>query len=116
MWHIFIIFMLAWQFDLWLNYFPFSLGGAEDFGTFIASELITTLPTYTHTMPTSAGRTRPIEKLISSLAKCSVESAAYGRCIVADYNNISKDSCLSDFIKLKNCYIVSGIDRRIMNK
>jgi hypothetical protein len=34
------------------------------------------------------------------------KSAAYGKCIVADYNNVQKDKCLQEFLKLKNCYQV----------
>ena len=31
----------------------------------------------------------------------------YGKCIVADYNHVSKDVCLTEFLRLKDCYIVS---------
>ncbi|KAH7036345.1 hypothetical protein B0J12DRAFT_678959 [Macrophomina phaseolina] len=53
------------------------------------------------------GRTRPIEKFASAAAKCSVESAAYGKCILADYNNVHKDMCLKDFLRLKDCYLAA---------
>lgn len=29
--------------------------------------------------------------------------SAYGRCVVADYNNIHKDKCLEEFLKLREC-------------
>jgi hypothetical protein len=51
-------------------------------------------------------RTRPIEKFAAAVAKCSKESAVYGKCIVADYNNVSKDKCAAEFIKLQQCYMV----------
>ncbi|XTI91446.1 hypothetical protein V2W45_1346044 [Cenococcum geophilum] len=52
-------------------------------------------------------KSRPIEKFASAVAKCSKEGALYGKCIVADYNNVYKDKCLPEFLKLKNCYLVS---------
>jgi len=51
-----------------------------------------------------AGRTRPIEKFASAVGKCSKESAEYGKCIVADYNNVRKDKCVNEFMKLQKCY------------
>ncbi|RPA92858.1 hypothetical protein L873DRAFT_1778907 [Choiromyces venosus 120613-1] len=47
--------------------------------------------------------TRPIHKLASAVAKCSPEVSAYGKCIVADYNNVHKDKCLTEFLRLKEC-------------
>ena len=32
----------------------------------------------------------------------------YGKCIVADYNAVHKDKCLTEFMRLKDCYLVSG--------
>ncbi|KAF2811533.1 uncharacterized protein BDZ99DRAFT_384926 [Mytilinidion resinicola] len=55
-------------------------------------------------MPT---KTRPIERFATAVGKCSVEGAAYGKCIVADYNNVTKDKCLTEFMKLKDCYLVT---------
>lgn len=72
-------------------------------------------------MPT---RTRPIEKFAKAVAQCSAEvnrhgdeiprknanisakSAAYGKCIVADYNSVHKDMCVQEFMRLKDCYLV----------
>ncbi|UPX12798.1 uncharacterized protein EKO05_0003335 [Ascochyta rabiei] len=51
------------------------------------------------------GRTRPIDKLASAVGKCSTESAVYGKCIFADYNNVHKDMCAKEFMKLKDCYL-----------
>ncbi|PTB70100.1 hypothetical protein BBK36DRAFT_1189542 [Trichoderma citrinoviride] len=55
--------------------------------------------------PTST--TRPIQKLSKAVAKCSVEATAYGKCIVADYNDVTKDKCAREFMRLKDCYLVS---------
>ncbi|KAH7136104.1 hypothetical protein B0J11DRAFT_519958 [Dendryphion nanum] len=53
------------------------------------------------------GRTRPIDKLAAAAAKCSKESSNYGKCIFADYNNVHKDMCMTEFLKLKECYITA---------
>ncbi|KAF2435747.1 hypothetical protein EJ08DRAFT_603766 [Tothia fuscella] len=52
-------------------------------------------------------KVRPIEKFASAVGKCSVESAVYGKCIVADYNNVRKDKCLTEFLKFKDCYMAA---------
>ena len=31
----------------------------------------------------------------------------YGKCIVADYNGVYKDMCAKEFLRLKDCYLVS---------
>lgn len=31
----------------------------------------------------------------------------YGKCVVADYNSVHKDKCLTEFLRLKECYVVS---------
>lgn len=31
----------------------------------------------------------------------------YGKCVFADYNNVTKDKCVTEFMKLKKCYLVS---------
>jgi hypothetical protein len=36
-----------------------------------------------------------------------MQGAVYGKCIVADYNNVYKDKCKTEFMKLKDCYLVS---------
>jgi NADH dehydrogenase [ubiquinone] 1 alpha subcomplex assembly factor 8 len=68
-------------------------------------------------------RTRPIEKFAQAVAKCSAEvkplipmtkasilrdpqASVYGKCIVADYNSVHKDKCLTEFLRLKDCYMV----------
>lgn len=35
------------------------------------------------------------------------KATAYGACIVADYNAVEKDKCRNEFMKLKDCYLVS---------
>lgn len=78
-------------------------------------------------------RTRPIQKFAAAVSQCSPEvctrlaivhfalinsqllhltfnpwqAAVYGRCIVADYNSVHKDKCVAEFMKLKDCYLVS---------
>ncbi|EFQ90884.1 hypothetical protein PTT_12411 [Pyrenophora teres f. teres 0-1] len=58
------------------------------------------------------GRTRPIDKLATAAAKCSTESSLYGKCIFADYNNVRKNMCTNEFMKLKECYLVGSSSRR----
>jgi hypothetical protein len=45
-----------------------------------------------------------------------IKSAVYGKCIVADYNNVRKDKCAEEFMRLKNCYIVSTSSCLTMNE
>lgn len=35
-----------------------------------------------------------------------MQSVVYGKCIFADYNNVHKDMCAKEFMKLKDCYLV----------
>ena len=77
---------------------------------------------------TMSGRTRPIEKFAQAVAKCSPEvrrrshlstsmsssetrrkASAYGKCIVKDYNSVHKDKCLTEFLRLKQCYVVGRL-------
>ena len=58
-------------------------------------------------MPTIAGRQRPIEKFAEAAAKCSVEASAYGKCILKDYQSVHQDMCAREFMRLKDCYLVS---------
>lgn len=79
-----------------------------------------------------AGRTRPIEKFAAAVAKCSKEviltlghhsqrantsykSIEYGNCIVADYNNVRKDKCVKEFLKLQECYTVRLLSARFLS-
>ncbi|KAI1639424.1 hypothetical protein F4809DRAFT_596121 [Biscogniauxia mediterranea] len=50
-------------------------------------------------------RPRPIQKFATAVSQCSAEAAAYGKCIVADYNSVYKDKCADEFMKLKDCYL-----------
>lgn len=36
-----------------------------------------------------------------------MQAAAYGKCVVADYHSIHKDMCAKEFMKLKECFLVS---------
>lgn len=67
-------------------------------------------------------KTRPVEKFAKATAQCSVEvfhtlaydvvkancqqAAAYGKCVVADYNSVHKDMCVKEFMRLKDCFLV----------
>ncbi|KAF2229705.1 hypothetical protein EV356DRAFT_510275 [Viridothelium virens] len=55
----------------------------------------------------STARARPIEKFARAVAQCSSQGAAYGKCIAADFNNVKKDKCIDDFLKLKECYMAA---------
>lgn len=35
------------------------------------------------------------------------QASVYGKCVVADYNSVHKDKCAKEFLKLKDCYLVS---------
>jgi len=37
------------------------------------------------------------------------QGSVYGACIMADYNNVYKDKCATEFMKLKECYLVSQV-------
>lgn len=51
-------------------------------------------------------RAKPIQRFATAAAKCKTEGSAYGKCIMADYNNVYQDKCLTEFMKLKDCFIV----------
>ena len=40
-----------------------------------------------------------------------LQASIYGKCIVAEYNSVHKDKCLTEFLRLKDCYMV----RRLSN-
>lgn len=37
-----------------------------------------------------------------------VQASVYGKCILADYNAVQKDMCAKEFLRLKDCYLVSS--------
>jgi hypothetical protein len=41
------------------------------------------------------------------LTRTMTQASVYGKCIVADYNSVHKDKCLTEFLRLKECYVVS---------
>ncbi|RMY16357.1 hypothetical protein D0867_00402 [Hortaea werneckii] len=70
------------------------------------------------------GRTRPIEKFAEATAKCTAEvssvpqkpgasnqltylpkGAVYGKCVASNFQNVSKDMCVKEFMALKDCYV-----------
>ncbi|KAF8806398.1 hypothetical protein BYT27DRAFT_7167633 [Phlegmacium glaucopus] len=38
-----------------------------------------------------------------STVTCSAQAAAYGKCIVATYTDITKDACKDEFLLFKRC-------------
>jgi hypothetical protein len=71
----------------------------------------------------STPRSKPLEKFVAASSKCTLEvchslihhdlpilitsqGASYGKCIVAEYQNVRKDMCAKEFMQLKNCYLV----------
>ncbi|KAL4869747.1 hypothetical protein BDV12DRAFT_71872 [Aspergillus spectabilis] len=43
-------------------------------------------------------------------SECGLQAAAYGKCIVADYQGVHKDMCAKEFMKLKDCFLVRDSD------
>ncbi|KAF8537565.1 hypothetical protein BDD12DRAFT_887352 [Trichophaea hybrida] len=58
-------------------------------------------------------RIRPIEGFAKAVGQCSVEeqASAYGKCVFRDYNNVFKDKCLTDFLRLKECVLAKAKKR-----
>ncbi|KAJ5975650.1 hypothetical protein N7481_009357 [Penicillium waksmanii] len=56
-------------------------------------------------MPT---KTRPVEKFARATAQCSVQAAAYGKCVVTEYSSVHKDMCAKEFMKLKDCVLAAS--------
>ncbi|KAF1813781.1 hypothetical protein P152DRAFT_394601 [Eremomyces bilateralis CBS 781.70] len=52
-------------------------------------------------------KVRPLHRFAAAVGKCSKESSTYGTCITANYKNVQKNMCLDEFLRLKNCYLVS---------
>ncbi|RDW32455.1 hypothetical protein B0I72DRAFT_112601 [Yarrowia lipolytica] len=52
---------------------------------------------------TKAARVSPIKKLGQSTAACSTVASAYGKCILENYQTVSKDMCQQEFAKFKDC-------------
>lgn len=61
------------------------------------------------------GKGSNLEKYLTTSAYISgvltprIQTSAYGKCVVADYNNVTKDRCLTEFMRLQQCYTVSGL-------
>jgi hypothetical protein len=47
--------------------------------------------------------TKQATRLMAAAAKCSTQSAAYGKCVASNYQNMGKDACLQEFMSLKGC-------------
>ncbi|KAF1349535.1 hypothetical protein BDV97DRAFT_421378 [Delphinella strobiligena] len=59
-----------------------------------------------------SGRVKPLERFTLAVGKCSVEGAIYGKCVAAEYQNVRKDGCAQEFMKLKNCYLAAAGRKR----
>lgn len=35
--------------------------------------------------------------------KCSAQSVAYGKCVVANYEKLNKDTCQKEFVAFRDC-------------
>ncbi|KAL3708190.1 hypothetical protein TMatcc_006173 [Talaromyces marneffei ATCC 18224] len=55
-----------------------------------------------------SSKVRPLEKFAQAASQCSVEAAAYGKCVVADYNAVQKDMCAKEFMRLKDCFLAAS--------
>ncbi|KAI4823174.1 hypothetical protein E4T44_10132 [Aureobasidium sp. EXF-8845] len=77
----------------------------------------------------STPRSKPLEKFVAASSKCTLEvchsdslpnlpiliasqGASYGKCIVAEYQNVRKDMCAKEFMQLKNCYLAAAGRKR----
>ncbi|KAH0603792.1 uncharacterized protein H6S33_007451 [Morchella sextelata] len=56
----------------------------------------------------SQPRTRPIQKLATAVGKCTTEAAAYGKCVIEDYNDVHRDKCAKAFMALKDCVLAAS--------
>ncbi|KAI1097570.1 hypothetical protein F4804DRAFT_327270 [Jackrogersella minutella] len=57
-------------------------------------------------------RQRPIQKFAAAVSKCSAEASVYGKCIVVDYNSVHKDKCVTEFLRLKDCFLKASKQTR----
>ncbi|KAF8322210.1 hypothetical protein DL93DRAFT_2051193 [Clavulina sp. PMI_390] len=47
--------------------------------------------------------TEPIKRLSAAAAKCSVQAQAYGSCMLANYQDVTKGMCAKEFMQFKDC-------------
>ncbi|KAF9520977.1 hypothetical protein BS47DRAFT_300 [Hydnum rufescens UP504] len=47
--------------------------------------------------------TQPLKRLASAAGKCSVQSRAYGACILASYQDARRGMCEKEFLAFKEC-------------
>ncbi|ODV84226.1 hypothetical protein CANARDRAFT_29382 [[Candida] arabinofermentans NRRL YB-2248] len=47
--------------------------------------------------------TRQVTKLMNATMQCSQQSVLYGQCVLKNYENISKDACMAEFMNYKQC-------------
>jgi len=43
------------------------------------------------------------------LSPVLIQSSTYGKCVLANYQSTHKDMCATEFLRLKDCYLVSPV-------
>lgn len=46
---------------------------------------------------------KQVSKLMNATLQCTVLSTAYGNCMMKNYQNVSKDACVQEFLAYKEC-------------
>lgn len=46
---------------------------------------------------------RLLVKYSAAVTKCSIQSVAYAKCIVANSDNLKKENCAKEFKEFQNC-------------
>ncbi|VVT46264.1 uncharacterized protein SAPINGB_P001127 [Magnusiomyces paraingens] len=57
-------------------------------------------------IPNKAGKSsvvRPLKRFSTAVGECAPVGKVYGDCILANYQTVSKNMCLAEFMKLKEC-------------
>ncbi|VEU22975.1 DEKNAAC104283 [Brettanomyces naardenensis] len=48
---------------------------------------------------------KQVTKLMNATLQCTELSAAYGNCILKNYQNVTKDACVQEFMAYKKCVV-----------
>ena len=57
-----------------------------------------------HASPAASAASTPLKRLaLHSTSTCAAQASAYGKCIVATYTDVRKDSCKAEFDKFGAC-------------
>ncbi|CEL53591.1 hypothetical protein RSOLAG1IB_06446 [Rhizoctonia solani AG-1 IB] len=76
------------------------------FGLFELCSMKATTPVLNALDSTKRDR-RPVLKLAKASTSCAIPAKAYGQCILANYQDVRKDMCNTEFIEFKNCVQVA---------